>query len=533
MSVSRRRSVRSRGLTGASAGLLVSLALTAALVLAPARTWAWEPDTTHAGLTEQAAMSSRLHQRLRSQLGVSDGLFAALIIPPADAPALFETLGGFNPTHGYVPDTRGRMLALGWLAAGSVLADVPVEQAANHFFDPLTGRGLDDDSIRGLSDRLRHRIYPRLAGEPLPREGVPAVAWVVDPSNPMGLNGFIGQYQKAVSAATPGERARHLAGALLAAGAILHVLQDMGSPSHVRDDLAAHLQPLGPDAFDMGSRFERVAALTHGRLGVPAPGRAVHAATLRAFFTTAAPAAGAAAPAAGAAAPAAGAGSDASAGDQPPGLADLTAGRWFSPSTLPRPIRIHPGLGQSRIGMLLTESLVRPRPAPLPRLDMNAARRGSARLSDERGVCLANYRLQDDGMLVWFIDDACMTEQVAAILPEVAAYSAGLLDWLFRGNIALDLSGPAGGQPGARSVAARAGGIALGAGTVTFFWDDQRGVRTPLGAPVAVSGPVAADAVLARAPALPAEARAVAVLFQGKDAAGEPVVAAGYASVSK
>ena len=32
-----------------------------------------------------------------------------------------------------------------------------------------------------------------------------------------------------------------VAGALMAAGAILHILQDMGSPSHVRNDLCSHV----------------------------------------------------------------------------------------------------------------------------------------------------------------------------------------------------------------------------------------------------------------------------------------------------
>jgi hypothetical protein len=56
----------------------LAMALCAAVVCAPAFTWAWEPATTHAGLAEQAALHSRLHQRLRDQLGLSNGLFAAL-----------------------------------------------------------------------------------------------------------------------------------------------------------------------------------------------------------------------------------------------------------------------------------------------------------------------------------------------------------------------------------------------------------------------------------------------------------------------
>ena len=468
--------------------------LCATIVGTPRVALAWEPDTTHAGLAEQAALHSRLHQRLQ-QMGMEGGLFAALTVSPSDAPALLEVLRAFNPTHGHVPDSRGRMLALGWLAAGAAAADVPAAHAAHHFFDAWTGRGLSDSTIRGLPEGLQHRLYPRLARASLPRQGKPAPDWVVDPANPMGLDGFLAQYAKAVTSRSPDARARHLAGALLAAGAILHVLQDVGSPSHARDDLAAHLDDLGSGPFDMGSRFERVAALSHGRLGVPAPSRQVVAPSLRAFFTA----------------------PDLS------GLADRTARLWFSGHTLPRSIHIRPGIGQSQLGMHLQRSLVHPHPAPLPRLDLETARRRTARLVDDQGVCLANYQLRDDGTLVWFMDDACLAEQVAAILPEVAAYSTGLLDWLFRGAITLR----PGDQSGSDGMVALADGAAFGAGTMTIFWEDDSGVRTQHGAPIAVSG-AAVDAVLARVPAPPAQARALAVLFQGKGAAGEPLVAAGY-----
>ncbi len=64
-----------------------------------------------------------------------------------------------------------------------------------------------------------------------------------------------------------------MAGALIAAGAMLHVLGDLGAPSRVRADEEAHLSAARRRPDDLGSRFERIAALAYGRLGVPAPGR--------------------------------------------------------------------------------------------------------------------------------------------------------------------------------------------------------------------------------------------------------------------
>ena len=66
----------------------IAIVLALALPLLPGGTAsAWEPQTTQAGLAEQAAMASRLHKRL-VQLGWAGGLFEPLTIPPADAPAL-------------------------------------------------------------------------------------------------------------------------------------------------------------------------------------------------------------------------------------------------------------------------------------------------------------------------------------------------------------------------------------------------------------------------------------------------------------
>jgi hypothetical protein len=450
---------------------------------------AWEAATTHAGLTEQAAAASRLHERLRKALGVDRGLYEALTVPPKDAPALFQVLRQLDPSHGYVPDARGRLLALGWLSAGAVLADIPAAQAANHFFDPATGKGATGLLSRGLGaccNRGKARI-----GEELPDHGDPAPAWVEDKENPFRLEGFLDQYQKAVRAKTPGERSRHVAGALLAAGAILHVLQDMGSPSHVRGDLAAHFDPVSDQPDDRGSRFERIAALAYGRLGVPPAVRVVSAATLRAFFTAA----------------------DGS------GLADRTASRWFSAHTLPRPISIGSLSKRTDLADKLKGSLRRPSPTVPTRLNLLAAQKGAVTISDIEGVCLARYAVVD-GRLSWTLDDACALQQLGSILPEVAGYSAGLLDWLFRGQLEIASGGGARGN-----IAVSAGAVPLGAGTLELFSEDGRGVRAPMGAPMAISAG-AAGAALTAVPAPPEGTRRVAALFHGVDAVGQPLVAA-------
>lgn len=454
---------------GLAAALAAALLVPAAL---PRPALAWEPATTHAGIAEQAALASRLHKRLVT-LGFSGGLFEPLTIPPADAPALIAALKLLSPTHGAVPDARGRQAALGWLAAGAALADVPAAHGANHFFDPLTGRGWEAPD-RSVTDRLGDSVREALGRAELPERGVPAPDWITARDNPFNLAAFATQYGKAVSAATPGERSRHMAAALVAAGAILHTLGDLGVPSRVRGDELAHFEPLGGGPDDLGSRFERIAALAHGRLGVPGPSRVITRPRLRDYFTS----------------------KDGS------GLADLISRSYFSPNTLPAP---------SRTGGGEKPALARPAPSLPARLNLMAASRdGGSVLRDAAGTCLARYRVEHN-VLAFALDDACMLEQVDAILPEVVAYEAGLLDFLLRGDLEIAVDGEI-----------VVTGKGLGAGAIELYVEDERGVRAKLTSAVVAAGAEA----LARVAAPSAGTRVVA-LYRGVDASGEPLIAVG------
>jgi hypothetical protein len=467
-----------------------------ALALAAGTAHAWEDATTHAGLTEAAALGSHLHAKLRA-LGFDRGLYEPLTIPPEDASTLVLALRQFPPTGGFVPDARGRQYALAWLVGGSVIADGPFAQ--HHFFDPQTGRGWSAPA-RGaayavLDWMARWQIFAsqdawemardQVAGGVLPDTGQPAPDWVASPANPLGVQGFLDQYAKAIRGATPGERSRAMAGALVAAGAIVHVLEDMGSPSHVRGDERAHVERVGEGMADLGSRFEAIAAAAYGRVGVPGPTRVVTRATLRAFFTS-------------------------KDGD---GLADETAARWFSANTLPGTIRIGTG------GRTVSPPLVKPRPVPPTRLNLMAASQPQGTsLTDEHGVCLARYRVER-GVLTFWLDDDCMLAEVDTILPEVSSYASGAIDFLFRGELDVGVSGG--------RVEARAKG-ALGAGQLELLAEDARGVRTPVAAK-AIS--TAADGAAMGDAQLPDGTKRAVALYTGVDGAGEPIVAVGVVDV--
>ncbi len=462
------------------------LAVAVATAARPAAAW----DTpTQVGLAEQAGLAADLDGVLR-ELGWRGGLFEPLVIPPEDASAMMESLAQFSATDGFVPDTRGQQYALGWLMAGAALADANPSWAANHFLDPATGAGWRGSS-RGVGNWFGARVR---GGGPLPGHGVAALDWVTSADNPLGLTGFVDQYGKSLTAATPGERARAMAGALVAAGAMLHVLGDLSSPAHVRGAAADQLEVVDVATGERGARMDRLAVIAWGRLGVPAANQVVRAPSLRRFFVDAA------------------AGADDGAG---PGLAAWTASRFFSPSTLPDPVAAG-RLPRERLATALTAALRRPAPTVPARLSLvTAGQPEGATLRDEHQVCLARYRVER-GSLSWSLDDDCLLEQAGAILPVAAGYEAGLLRWLFRGELGLAASDGV--------VAASAGRLALGAGTVTILAEDGRGVRT-----IVVTTPVAsasAGGALGSA-TLPAGTRRALAVFRGIDATGEPVVAVG------
>jgi len=153
---------------------------------------------------------------------------------------------------------------------------------------------------------------------------------------------------------------------------------------------------------------------------------------------------------------------------------------------------------------------------------MAASRDEGTTLRDSAGTCLARYKVEH-GILSFALDDDCMLEQVSALLPEVSAYETGLLDFLFRGELKIDL--------GQQMVVS---GKGLGLGDVELLVEDDRGVRTKLATVQSVAARVSPDKVseLAHLPIPQTGARVIAV-FRGADASGEPIVAVGAAALSR
>ena len=251
----------------------------------PAR--AYDPATTHAGLTEQAVLASELHRVLAHRLSRPLGLFEPIVLNRADLdPTVARLLGGrldaLDPSGGYRPGADGAAPALAWVVAGTVIAETPAERAQNLFFDPSRGSGL---SQGGGAFQVGHDLRMLFAeggglrgaatGTTFNLTGRPSPEWLVAPDNDVGLKAFYDGLEQATVAERPGPRGTALARALLALGGTLAVLEDAGDPAHVRNDFrGAYLADGGSSLFDRGSPFERYVAETFGQAGVPRRGHA-------------------------------------------------------------------------------------------------------------------------------------------------------------------------------------------------------------------------------------------------------------------
>jgi hypothetical protein len=353
-----------------------TLALTLLSGLGSAR--AYEP-TTIAGLTEKAALASSLHKwMLRS--GHPLGLYEPLKLA-ADR-ELARRLTMLDPEGGYAPD-GGKNAALGWLTAGAVLEMVPAARGRHHFFDPSTGLGLNERGGAPLRTRLSDvvsgigSLRGVFTGASFDGTGIAAPVWVGAPGNEWGLVRYLDERGRAASAPTAKERDGALARALIAAGSIVSVLEQMGDPAHVRNDYRVALEA-------EGGRYQQAVAARFGRLALPDPDpAALSPLRLGELFHDAAG----------------------------HGLADRTQRRFFSPGTLP------------------------PSSFAAPSVEAGDGLGGWATGEVKH---LAAWERLPDGRIRWFLDGRCERDYADALLPEVGRYARAALDLLFRGRLELE-----------------------------------------------------------------------------------------------
>ena len=492
--------------TPARARVMAAVAVVTAWGLGGLRpAWAFDAATTHAGLTQQAVVASRLHRILGRRLARPLGLFDAVSLHPElltvdERRPLQARLAALDPAGGYRPSPELVASAVAWTVAGAVLAKTPPERMKNFFLDPSTGQGLRDDaavegfmhSMRLLVDRGALRDIA--TGEAFAFEGDSALAWLQAKDNDVGLPAFHSHLERAVADPDPAQRSSSLARALLALGGALAVLEDAGNPASVRNDFrASYLKGPASSPFDRRSSFEHAVAEWYGVTGVPAPRAVVRRGNLRAFFTDA----------------------------DGQGLADRTQRRFFSDGSVPEDGVIDHDTSTADVVRAAQASLTYALPS-IPRLELRQlGARQYVTITDEAGgpprKVLGYQRVP--GRVRFFLDGAVYADTARTLLPEIAGYAAGLIDHLFRAEIGLELDG----DRVRATVVAPAGRIR--GGQLRVYAEDAKGRRREIGA-FASDGP----GLDAASVALPAGSVRVAATLRGEDDAGV-VVAVGELAI--
>jgi hypothetical protein len=450
---------------------------------------AWDPATTHAGLTERALAGSNFHATLAHQLGRALGSLEPLhldlgALAPNTGRSLKSRLDALDPAGGYRPSAEGVATASAWVRAGAVLAKTPPERGRHHFFEPRTRKGLDDGP--GLSGAVHvarltfddgATVRDSATGQSFDLQGMPALDWLHSPQNDLGLMAFLDQWVLAVSAPQASQRETALAQALLALGGTLAVLEDAGQPAFVRNDFRGEFL-----ARDSGSALERFVSDRYGSASLPPAPASVSRPDLDSYFVAA----------------------------DGNGLAQLTQGRFFSAGTLPEDIRFVSGQKQSEIVDLVNRSLRFPEPK-VTSLDLRQT--GRTHYVVREGIRVLAYQRNAD-RVHFFLDQAVHADMARSLLPQVEAYAAGLVDHLLRAKLTIVVAD--------NKAQVTVTGAAIQAGptfAAHLFAEDDAGVRTEI-----ASQTLHGDA--SSLIEIPKGARRVAAYLRGQDSAGAFVAAA-------
>ncbi|MBL8943128.1 MAG: hypothetical protein JNK45_08285 [Myxococcales bacterium] len=282
-----------------------SLAALACAVLGISTTaHAWDPSRTHVGLTERAVETSDVHRRWMEGTADQLGWFTPLRVDPnaidpetrrlltvamrfghADVGAAAAGGPGACPPQPAPTETLQRCVdgdrwetsALGWLRVGIALEAADRTRLLHHFVDAedpgaatwrATGR--HRATWRRVERRAGGGLATRLGRGGFSGAATSALGWMTSAKDPFGPAALFAHQRAASLAATPADRDRHLALALVAAGALLHVVQDLSVPANARGDLLGMMVPLSSSRGDRGSPLAEYARLTFGR-AMPTP----------------------------------------------------------------------------------------------------------------------------------------------------------------------------------------------------------------------------------------------------------------------
>ncbi len=423
---------------------IYALAIASAMGIArPAA--AWDPTTTHAGITERAAIDGELHGRWMEQSARLRGIFTPLRIDPArldpetrriltlamrrahaDMGAVAAGGPGACPGLDAPPATRARCVegdlwettALGWIRVGIALEAVPATRLLHHFVDaraPAASTWRTRNLSRAFVRRAVRRAGGSLAASAtrtgFATGGTSAAGWIFESDDPFAPRTMRIHLERAALSPEPAARDHHFALALIGLGALQHVAQDLALPAHARGDLAALFVPLSPSLGDRGSPLAEYARVVFARRGLPSP-----------LLEARAPSGGFTPP------------TDDLLGllFGPNGLARFTASRHLSEGTLPRARAIDPDQdGRSAATQLLAHA-----DHGLSNAETNGAYLApwpadDGYLRNPAGRALAAWSRGTDGRVTLYLDRRVLRDQALGLLPVATSAATGLFDLIF------------------------------------------------------------------------------------------------------
>lgn len=159
---------------------------------------------------------------------------------------IFRRLGLTNDQH-FAQPFSGQQNALDWMKIGSKAED-GIPRPAYHFYDPISGKGLNGNAVSLV-------WCPASVCT-----AAPDWAQNTDTANPnqtYSIQGARESFYNALTTTDSIPRSAHWATTFKALGQIAHLVQDMAQPQHVRNDLHFTLGTTSDPVLRNFSRYER------------------------------------------------------------------------------------------------------------------------------------------------------------------------------------------------------------------------------------------------------------------------------------
>jgi len=220
---------------------------------------AFNEEITHPHLTRYATAASNLPNYLTTNLGIQEDINRIV------------TFTG-NDQNGIAINRQKKIYE--WLMSGSIDEDLPMCRASNHFHNPLLpwSQSFMSDDTTGAAAAIR--LYCNNSGWPYDQRKS-NVVWATglledgssantpdnlstDPPSPNTWNKARGYYYKALTKDIGTVRDTYLARTFQAVGQVMHLLEDVAVPAHVRNDFQSHLAFTGVNSINFTRWFNNL-----------------------------------------------------------------------------------------------------------------------------------------------------------------------------------------------------------------------------------------------------------------------------------